>query len=415
MGKYNSVRLYKLKRILEELSNKSGRGTELVSLYIPPRKAIHEVISTLKEEFGTASNIKSDTTRNHVLDALTKTMQRLKLYNETPDNGLVIFCGALPTNGVGSEVITMHEVVPPKPLQTFLYRCDDHFHTDILKSMLKEEKVIGILAVDSTEAGLGVLLGDRVEIVENITSGVAGKHRAGGQSARRFERLREMELNDYFNRVAAHSKSIFIDSYNVESLIVAGPGPTKDNFLKDGYLDYRLQNNVMAVLDTSYAGREGVREAIDKAQDVLQEYRLVEERKLMQQLLEAVHAEKGLATYGLNDVTSALKGGIAELVLVTDNMHKVRLESICKRCNTKSEKIVERDKLMQLKQEMISTPCSSCSALDIDTNVQDIVDHLEELALKTGAKIEVISSRTEDGKMLESLGKIAALLRYRMQ
>jgi len=415
MGKYNSVKLYRLKRILEELSNKSGRGTELVSLYIPPRKAIHEVISTLKEEFGTASNIKSDTTRNHVLDALTKTMQRLKLYSETPDNGLVIFCGALPTNGVGSEVITMHEVVPPKPLQTFLYRCDDHFHTDILKGMLKEEKVIGILAVDSTEAGLGVLLGDRVEIVENITSGVAGKHRAGGQSARRFERLREMELNDYFNRVAAHSKSAFIDSYNVEGIIVAGPGPTKDDFLKNGYLDYRLQNNVMAVLDTSYAGREGVREAIDKAQDVLQEYRLVEERKLVQQLLEAVHAEKGLATYGLNDVMSALKNGVAELVLVTDNMHKVRLESICKRCNARSETIVERDKLIQVKQGMISTPCSSCSALDIDTNVQDIVDHLEELALKIGAKIEVISSRTEDGKMLESLGKIAALLRYRMQ
>ena len=44
MGKYDSVKLYRIKRILEELSNKSGRGTELVSLYIPPRKALHEVV-----------------------------------------------------------------------------------------------------------------------------------------------------------------------------------------------------------------------------------------------------------------------------------------------------------------------------------------------------------------------------------
>ncbi len=415
MGKYDSVKLYKLKRVLEELSQKSGRGTELVTLYVPPRKAIHEVINTLREEQGTASNIKSDTTRNHVVDALTKTMQRLKLYNETPENGLVIFCGALPTNGVGSEVITMYEVVPPKPLQTFLYRCDDHFHTDMLKGMLKEEKVIGIMALDTTETGLAVLLGDRLEIVENLTSGVAGKHRAGGQSARRFERLREMELNDFFNRVAAHAKSAFIDSYNVQGIIVAGPGPTKDNFLKEGYLDYRLQNNVLAVLDTSYAGREGVREALDKSQDILQEYRLVEERQLVQKLFAEVHSDKGLATYGLNDVMNALKSGMAELVLVTDNMHKVKLEIICKRCKAKVENIVDIDKLIPVKQQLLSTPCSGCSSLDLDSNVQDVVDYLEELALKTGGKIEVISSKTEDGRMLESLGKVAAILRYRMR
>ena len=153
MGNYDSVKLYRLKRILEELSNKSGRGTELVSLYVPPRKAIHEVITTLREEYGTASNIKSDSTRSHVLDALTKTMQRLKLYNDTPENGLVIFCGALPTNGIGSEVITVHEVVPIKPLQAFLYRCDDHFHTNMLKDMLKEEKIMGILSIDSSVKG----------------------------------------------------------------------------------------------------------------------------------------------------------------------------------------------------------------------------------------------------------------------
>jgi peptide chain release factor subunit 1 len=415
MGKYDSVKLYRIKRVLEELSNKTGRGTELVSLYIPPRKAIHEVVSTLREEYGTASNIKSDTTRNHVLDALTRTMQRLKLYDETPENGLVIFCGALPTNGIGSEVITLNEIEPPKPLQTFLYRCDDHFHTDILKDMLKEEKLVGILAVDSTETGIGVLLGDRLEIIENLTSGVAGKHRAGGQSARRYERVREMELNDYFNRVAAHTKAVFIDEYKVQGLIVAGPGPTKDDFLKQGYLDYRLQNSVLAVIDTSYAGSEGVREAVDKAQDVLQEYRLIEEKRLVQRLLREVHSDKGLVTYGLNDVITALQAGAAEMILVTDNMRKIRLKVVCKRCNTKSENIVDRDKLIQTKQEMISTACKSCSSLDFDSTEQDLVDYVEELALKSGSKLEIISSKTEDGKILENLGKVAALLRYRIQ
>ncbi|MBC7110380.1 MAG: peptide chain release factor 1, partial [Archaeoglobi archaeon] len=36
---------YEFRRYLEELKNKSGRGTELISLYIPPDKQIHEVVA----------------------------------------------------------------------------------------------------------------------------------------------------------------------------------------------------------------------------------------------------------------------------------------------------------------------------------------------------------------------------------
>lgn len=415
MSKQSSVKLYRLRRILNELSQKKGRGTELISLYIPQGKPIHEVIATLREEYGTASNIKSDTTRNHVLDALTKTMQRLKLYDKTPENGLVIFCGALPTNGPGSEVVRIFELEPPKPLSVFLYRCDDHFHTDILKDMLKEEKVIGIIAIDSTETGLGILEGSKVEVMDVITSGVGGKHRAGGQSARRFERLREMELNDYFNRVAEHAKSLFIDSYsNTAGIIVAGPGPTKDDFLKNGYLDYRLQKSVIAVLDTSYAGSEGVREALEKAQDVLQEYRLMEEKRLIRRLFEEINSSKGLAVYGMQEVINALKAGAVDTVLVNDNINRVRILVKCKRCGNEVESIATRDRSIAVEQELVSKTCSKCSSIDYEVQEQDIIEYMDELAFNTGTRVEVISSVTEDGKMLESLGQVAAILRYRI-
>lgn len=406
--------MYRLKKILNELSQKTGRGTELISLYIPPKKAIHEIINTLREEYGTASNIKSDLTRNHVLDALTKTMQRLKLYNKTPENGLVIFCGALSEDGPpGSEVVQIHEIIPPKELTLFLYRCDDHFHTDILKSMLKEEDAIGILAIDASEAGLGVILGDRLEILGTLNSGVGGKHRAGGQSARRFERLREMGLNDYYNRVAEHAKSFFIETYNVKGLIVAGPGPTKDTFLKEGYLDYRLQNNVLAVLDTSYAGEEGVRETMEKAEDVLKEYRLVIEKKLVDRLFREINSSKGLVTYGLKPVIKALEIGSAELVLVNDNINMVRIIAECKRCQNRIEEVVDVSKVIERKHQL-SQQCNACNAQDIEVKEQDIIDYLEELAVNSGAEIEVISSKSEHGRMLESLGKIAAILRYKL-
>ena len=122
--KFDSVAMYRIRRLLSDLSNKSGRGTELVTLYLPPKKPVHEAIAALREESGTASNIKSDTTRNHVQDALTKTMARLRLYNRTPENGIVIFCGAIPgPGGPGNETIELYEVLPQKPVTNYLYRC----------------------------------------------------------------------------------------------------------------------------------------------------------------------------------------------------------------------------------------------------------------------------------------------------
>jgi peptide chain release factor subunit 1 len=409
----NSVALYRVKRLLAELSEKKGRGTELISLYIPPKKALHEVISALREEYGTAANIKSDSTRNHVMDALVKTMQRLKLYKTTPENGLVIFCGALPTNGPGSETIFLYEVYPPKPIQTYLYRCDDHFHLDILKDMLKEEKVIGLLSIDATEAAIGILAGSRFEVVDEVTSGVSGKHRAGGQSARRFERLREMELTEYYHRVARHINKALLEDHKVQGLIVGGPGGTKDDFLKGEYLDYRLRKMILAVLDTSYAGREGLRELVDKASDILQDVRLIEEKKLVTRFLKEVNSADGLAVYSVKDVLEALQKGSVETVLVSEDLDWTHIKLVCTKCGSTREANIPRSNYIQEKQRLISTPCENCGSLEFEVSEQDFIEYLADQADLSGANIEVISSRSEEGEMLKSFGGIAALLRYK--
>lgn len=407
------MKLYKVRKLISELASKEGRGTELVTLYVPPKKPIHEVIANLREEWGTAGNIKSDTTRNHVQDALTKAMQRLKLYRTAPDNGLVIFCGALPTNGPGSEVVNLYEIVPPKPVTAYLYQCDDHFHLEWLRDMLREEKVFGILSIDSSEVGMGILNGDRLEIADLMTSGISGKTRKGGQSARRYERGREMELTYFFNRVGEHATRVFVDSEKVTGLVVGGPGPTKEEFLKGGYLHYELQKKVLAVLDTSYSGREGVRELVDKASETLQGVRLVEEKKLVQRFLGEVNRQGGLASYGLPRVLDALQRANAEFVLVSDDLDTLKLETKCRKCGTTKSEIVQTLGKVQKKQEMISEPCTGCGSTDYDVTEKDIVDILEELAFQVGSKVEVISSGTEEGSMFKTFGGIAAILRYR--
>jgi peptide chain release factor subunit 1 len=413
---WDSVKRYKLTKMLNRLSNISGHGTELVTVYVPPKRPLFDVIAQLRNEAGTASNIKSDLTRAHVQDALSRTIEYLKLFKETPQNGLVIFCGAIPSpKGFGTEKIEIYPVLPPKPVQINLYRCDDHFWTEHLRDMLKDDRVIGILSIDTQEAGLGILTGDRWEVIDSLTSGVAGKHRQGGQSARRFERLRDNELNEYYRRIAERAHTTFIDQFNVKGLIVGGPGPTKENFLREEYLDYRLQKNVIIAMDTSYSGNEGVREIIDKVNDqgIMTEYRLMEEKKIVKKFMGEVFSNKGLGIYGVGDVVKAVEAGIVDMVIVTDNISYIKLESKCKKCEKTEQKVIDRSSLVPSKQDITKEPCPSCGLTDYDITERDIVEYLEELTTISGARLEVISGQTEEGNQLASLGGIGAILRFK--
>ena len=413
--KYDSIKMYKIRKMIEELEKISGRGTELITVYIPKGKQLHEVITILKEEQGTADNIKSDVTRTHVVDSLSKVVQRLKLYKKTPERGLAVFCGALPREEggpPGSEVVKAFEIDPPKDMQTFLYRCDDHFHVDILKNMLKDENMIGFLAVDAKDAGWGLLHGDKIEVLKETSSGVAGKHRQGGQSAKRFQKLREMELTYYFNRLATITREYFIDIYPIKGLVISGPGPTKEEFINDNYLEYRLQNMIIATIDASYSGSEGIREAFAKSSDILSNFRMVEEKQIVEKLFNEINNNTGLGIYGLDDIINHLKNNIVGKIIITNNTELYRIESKCKKCEHIQEKIVERIKVIPTKTELQNSSCPSCQSTDINVFDQDIIDYIAILALKTGTSVEVISGVSEHGTMLASIGKIGAILRY---
>ena len=420
MGKFevqnvDSVKMYKIRKTLEELTQHSGRGTELITVYIPKGQQLHEVMTQLREEQGTADNIKSDLTRTHVVDSLSKVVQKLKLYKKTPDKGLVIFCGALPKEGggpPGSEVVKIYEIDPPKDLTTSLYRCDDHFHTEILKDMLQDDNIIGLLAIDAKDAGWGLLHGDKLEVLKQTGSGVAGKHRQGGQSAKRFQKLREMELQYYFNRVADITREYFIDIYQIKGLIISGPGPTKEEFVNKEYLEYRLQNNIIATIDASYSGAEGIREAFSKCSDILSNFRMVEEKKIIEKLFQEINTNTGLGSYGLKEVIEMLKNNIAGTIIISDDINMSRIEKTCKRCSNIDDELIEQGKRIARKTEMKSQPCSECKAMDSDIIDQDLIDYIALNAAQTGTKVEVVSGKTEHGTMLGSLGNIAAILRY---
>ncbi len=416
-SKKTSLELFRLKKTLNTLATKEGRGTELVSVYVPPGKQISDVLNTLRDEYGTASNIKSTTTRKNVMDAIVKVQQRLKLFKEPPENGLVIFCGAIPQNGPGSERIETYVVSPPEPIHIYLYRCDARFHTEYLQEMLREKETYGILLIDTSEATLATLQGRRLDIVLKLTSGVPGKTRAGGQSARRYERLRDMRIQEFFTRVGKHTNETFLPIENFKGLILAGPGPTKLDFEKGEFLNYMLKDKIIGVVDTSYVEEQGVKEVVDRAPEIMRKVRYIEEKKLMQQFLYEIGHDTGMVTYGEEDVRRSLDSGAVRILLLSDGLEVSRVTLKCSACGYQEQQTVKNQNLMSFEQELSGKPCPKCRApaLGISEN-QDLVDNFAQLAEYTNAEVEIISSETEEGQMLKnSFGGIVAILRFKGQ
>ena len=413
--KHSSLQLFRLKRDLERLAAREGRGTELVSLYVPPGRQISEAVAMLNNEYGTASNIKSTTTRKNVQDAIVKVTQRLKLFKKVPENGLVIFCGAIPQNGPGSEKIETYVMSPPEPIQVYLYRCDAKFHTEHLQEFLKEKETYGIILIDANHAAFATLRGKRREIVEKITSGIPGKFRAGGQSARRFDRQREAKMQDYFKRVGEHANKIFLPIENLKSLIMGGPGPTKYDFQKGNYLHYTLKEKIVATVDTSYVAEQGVEEIVERSSDTLRRIRYVEEKKIMQNFLREIGHDTGLATYGENEVRRNLKAGILRTLLLSEDIELVRVTVKCTSCDYTKQETMKNHEVLEFKQSLNGKPCPKCSVPSLFVaNVKEIIDELADLAEETGADVEILSGETEEGQMLKkSFGGIAAILRYK--
>jgi peptide chain release factor subunit 1 len=416
-AKKTSLELFRLKKTLDTLASKEGRGTELISLYVPPGKQISDVINMLRDEYGTASNIKSTTTRKNVQDAIVKVQQRLKLFKEAPENGLVIFCGAIPQNGAGSERMETYVIVPPEPIHIYLYRCDARFHTEHLQELLREKDTYGILLIDSSAATLATLQGRRLDIVREVTSGVPGKTRAGGQSARRYERLREMRLQEYFRRVGEHANDAFLSIENFKGLIIAGPGPTKYDFEKGDHLNYMLKEKVIDVIDTAYVNEQGVKEVVGKAPEIMRKIRYIEEKQLMQQFLYEIGHDTGMVTYGEEEVRRALEAGAVRTLLLSEGLDVTRVKVKCSACGYEEQHTMKSQMLTSFEQSFSGKPCPKCKAPALGiAETQDLIENFAELAEHANTEVEIISGETEEGQMLKnSFGGIAAILRFKLQ
>ncbi|OPY22890.1 MAG: Peptide chain release factor subunit 1 [Methanobacterium sp. PtaU1.Bin242] len=409
MTEVSSKEIYEVKRTLEELSQKRGRGTELVSVYIPPDRQISDVVKHMREELSQSANIKSKQTKKNVQSAIEVIMQRMKLFPKPPEKGLVLFVGMIPRGGPGTEKMETYVFEPPEPVQTYIYHCNSEFYLEPLQEILEEKDIYGLAVIDRKEATIAVLRGKRIDIIKHLTSGVPGKHKAGGQSQRRFDRLIDLAAHEFKKRIGEHMNDAFLAIPDLKGVIVGGPGHTKEEFVEGDYLHHEIKQKIITTVDTSYTGEFGIREVMDKSMDVLTEIDVMREKKLVQRFLHELVDENGLASYGEAEVRRNLAMGAVEVLLLSENLKKKRLIYHCPSCQGKTEKTVKRE------AETEEMTCPSCGEKMKTEEGRDLIDSFVDMAEEVGSEVEIISTETEEGmQLLKAFGGIAAILRYRV-
>ena len=264
----------------------------------------------------------------------------------------------------GQQDFRVWSIEPPLPLKTRIYRCDKEFVLEPLAEMAADKTVYGLVVMDKREGNIALLRGKTIIPLSSATSNVPGKTRAGGQSAHRFERLREGATKDFMKKIDDMMKSNFLENKDLKGIIVGGPGHTKNTFVDSGYITDQVKRKIIALKDLSYTGDFGVQELLDKSEDILAEEDVMEEKKLMQAFFNKLAKEPGKVAYGEREVMEDIKMGVVDIVLLSESIDEKKIEEI------------------------------------------------ELEAEKMSSKVQIISTVTREGNQLKDLGGYAAILRY---
>jgi peptide chain release factor subunit 1 len=230
--------------------------------------------------------------------------------------------------------------------------------------MLVADHVYALLIIERNEASIGVLDGKHVSLIRNMTSGIPGKTKCGGQSSQRFARIRESLAKEFFKRIAEEMKDQFFENKKLKGILIGGPIPTKDDFLDQAQLVTELKNKVIAVKDMGGTGLAGLIDLVNLCEDVLAEQEITKQKKIMDEFFEKLATDPDKVAYGVAEVENRLnRGAVGKLIL---------------------------SKSMERKD----------------------IKRFSELARETSAEVHIVTDETPEGVQFQNLGGIGGLLRF---
>lgn len=238
-----------------------------------------------------------------------------------------------------------------------------------------------LLLLDSQEARLFLVSSGAMEEIDKSRIDLMNKHKKGGWSQMRYNRLRKGAIKSFFSQLIDDLQD-HEDLLKARGLVVAGPGEAKNQFIE--MLPFALKSKVMGSTDLQMETPAG--DLLKLGEEISRNDVKADSRALAERLKEAVLRGEPVA-YGLGEIRKSLVDGRVNFLLISEGFALPQM--ICMSCHH-----VHKE----------GETCPTCGGEMAALRLEE----LYEMAERTGAEVALV----EDDEFMESVGHVGALLRY---
>jgi peptide chain release factor subunit 1 len=251
-----------------------------------------------------------------------------------------------------------------------------------LTLLLDDHEDYGVILMDSQEATFYRVRSTMVEKVESANVNLMNRHKKGGMSQKRFNRLRRGQVEAFIDEIVDDMDHIQ-EMEGMRGIVVAGPGEAKVHFVDA--LPPRYVGMVMGTVDIDMDVRHA--ELMAHAEELARADEISDEAAAVEGLRRAIFKDE-LAAVGMEETRTALARGRVATLLVEDDLEVKGY--ICETCKAFAEG---------------PGKCGRCGG---NTSPADLVNELVEMAHRTDADVQHVKV----SPFLDSIGGVGAILRY---
>ena len=123
-------------------------------------------------------------------------------------------------------------------------------------------------------------------------------------------------------KVCEFSTQMFItnDQPNVTGIVLAGFADFKTVISESDLFDQRLKPKIIELVDVTYGGETGFKEAIEKSAESLSNVRFMQEKKIINRFFKEIAMDTGMVVFGVDDSMSALDHSAIDTLIVCESI-----------------------------------------------------------------------------------------------
>lgn len=178
---------------------------------------------------------------------------------------------------------------------------------------------------------------------------IMNKHKTGGQSSMRFQRLRDIQIDHYIKSIAERIiKSYLIKNntnYIIEGIIIAGPGTIKNEVIETDLFKQYFNNKLLKIMNTPEINDNTVYEIYEKSYELLESKEVINSKKILQMIEDMIKFDDNKLVFGYEEVINELKNKSLKNVIISKNINDNLIKNINDLNNYKCEIIIVNDEI----------------------------------------------------------------------